>query len=438
MQDGSNNAYQTGTEMRSKFYEIRDLFSSHRKRPLLSDSVEKSHKKKIRLFAPLSKILDDPNLNTRDSFGRESFFENKTGSDPLEISTGSLSKIKTVMTKSQVKNSAKICKKCKLNLLKRNSEEIFVESRMNWSTDFPILGSQEQSHNPVFAHFSRVKLLILKPKSLVAMRMLEVNLALALSNSKSKLFQNLEKTLIKFLVNEEVTFNEMKKMSDLEQRLFLFFLNKKRGHKLDQIDQDLADALSEHWVPKRFEENLRFILNKAFKFLTGMFNVRLLYQLEKQMHAHLRKLSWKSRFEYAFYGYYFQEAAQIQKKPIESFFHPKVSKYPRQPNKGLIPKTISQHYLNLLCSSDLFRRDLSLYVRKCLLREAKHNIVFKVKKLCCTWEKLLTEKGPQGLTEYVHRQFTLNPKCKTPWGIQEVCIASQSILKIVNSQANGK
>lgn len=405
-----------------------------RKRPFVSESSEKSPEPELRIRLKLQLGADSNKLDTNSPGSQRSL----TKPRPLSLFAPLLrpqpKSRSAKFNRAQVSGARAICRRCKERLLSGDSQRIFVEMHMFKSTNSAEEPKSQISNRSVFSNSALIKNLILKPQSVAAMRMLDINFAKAFAQSKLQRLKALFAALVKFLLGTPLATSDLESLSATERRLFLLFLAKKKGSEPRQIDAKAVEALSADWLPKRFEENLRFVLNKVFKFLTSIFNQRLFFALEKQMEPWSRELPWKARFAYAFYGYYFGDAARARGKPLEGFFHPKVAKHLRSPLQSCVSKTISQYYLSLLCTSSLFRRDFSIYVRECLEREARHNIVFKAQRLCMDWEKRLASLGSKALVKQVRKQFRKNPKCKTPWGLQEVRAAAQSIMKLVDSQ----
>jgi hypothetical protein len=434
MQEGSNNALRSGDQIHTSYEEISDLFPIRRKRLQYSESIEKNIRKNIMMSTRILEQESTPgefnSTEDRESFlGKNSidkFFKNFKAICP--------SKLKKVFKRDQIFSSKMICQKCKNKLLSSGSKRILVSSKMYKSTKIVSPINLTFDDSTIYKNQNEVQKLVLKPKSLIAMRMLDIDLTKELNDPKLEHFNNLRILILKFLMNQKIEIKELTKLKKVEQQLFLLLVNKKRVNKKSRISEEFINELNEQWIPKRFEENLRYILNKAFKFLNSTFEKRQFYHLEKQLNPKYKSLPWKSRFYYGFYGYYFHSSAQRQNKPIESYFHPKASKYSQNSDKEVHPKTISQYYLNSICTSKLFRRDLMIYIDECLTREAKHNIIFKVDKLCKSWEKDYLKNGHEMLVKDIHKQFTTNPKCKIPWGLQEVDTAVRNIKQIIQSK----
>lgn len=433
MQEHSNSPLESGKQAPVDSPDLLVKLPMRRKRIMISESLDKTPHKKV-----LTKDRKcEHTMDSKQSL-KSPLKSKRRGLIPLDISflnrdRRQFPKFSSYFRREQVKNSKRICSSCKNKLLMKKSDHILVESGMFSRPSARDSPSPLSSPCLVYQPLSKIDAYILEPKNLVAMRMLDINLQDHMKRSKLNELKNLHLLMIKFLLGESVELHEIGKLKPVEKKLFRFFVNKKKSKQksVSEHTEQSTRNLHKDWLPKRYEENLRFILNKAFKFLRSTFNERLFYHLEKLMSRSHRHLPWKARFTYGFYGYYFQKTTMERELPLEAFFHPKAARFSQRTDKRVLPKTISQCYLNLLCSSPLFKRDLGVYVGHCLETEARQNIVFKVDRVCRLWEDMLMGKGEDRLLEHVEKQFRLNPKCKVPWGLLEVRRAVRDIRKIV-------
>jgi hypothetical protein len=330
-------------------------------------------------------------------------------------------------TKLSVLKSKVICKNCKNKLKSKAGSTIELHPKM-FSKSKENIKSNSKKLNSIFKELIDLKTFILKESKIKSMSLNDVHLAKDKLGIKLIKFKELNFLLIKFLMNEQISMAEIDKLTELERSVFLLFVNKKKQslQRIKSFNEESLRSLSKNWIKKRFEENLRFIVNKAFKFLIKTFNDHLFYTLENHMNPKYQKINWTSRFEYAFYGYYFEEVANCINKPIEVFIHPKSKKHSIE-NSNFVPKTISQYYLNLICTSNLFKRDLKIYLENCLINEAKHNIISKIEGMCKKWENKIATHGSKHLIQEIKEQYERNPKCKLAWGLQEVDLAKQTL-----------
>ena len=243
-------------------------------------------------------------------------------------------------------------------------------------------------------------------------------------------FKKLAKFLLKFLIGKPITVHECKHLSRVEIQILLLFINKKKrsDKKESELSEEMLKKLNKNWTKKRFEENLRYLVNKILKFLQNHFKSTIYDKVRQFLNPQYILLNQNAIFDYCFYGYYFLDATNYIEKPIEVYFHPKSRRNPNLKKNKSIPRTISQNYLNNLRTSKLFIRDLVTYLKHCLEAEAKNNIISKLEKMCKEWEYTMKSKGKKHLIEMLTKMFTNNPKCKLPWGIQEVREAVEKML----------
>jgi hypothetical protein len=341
------------------------------------------------------------------------------------------SQLQKSFSKNTVKNSKMICRKCKKKLLKNTNNKLLVFPKMFLENKSEISPLRKSSFK-IFKSLKYLKDFTLSVKSICSMRKPEIKLENSLLGKKLFSFNDLNFILIKFLTGNYVSPCEIKNLSETHKKLFFLFVNKKKGpkHKILKLDEDSLANLNQKWTEKRFEENLRFIVNKAFKFLREVFRIKLFPNLVTLLDKKLQNKTNEQKFEYCFSGYYFESVACAIDKPIESYFHPKHRCHALLQN--FVPKTISQHYLNLICTSPLFKRDLKVYFDQCIKLEARHDIINKINSQCKKWENFQNVHGEAKLLREVEFQFHQNPKCKLAWGIQEVVSACQNLSRIVN------
>jgi hypothetical protein len=436
MQEQSSTPFESGANPKRQYEDLFPLTQGRRKNIIMSDSPEK-------LLPEKTQKKHKNNARTIPTFGSISSLKkakqislNTLDSAFLNWNQDEYKKFQLFSSRKLIKQSGLICKKCKHKLLSESQNKtILVKSKMFSKSEKPELKNISPQNSEIFCSLSQVKAITLESKNLIAMRMQDLNMFPENPKQSSPMFfSNLKMVLLKFLLNENLSTIELHSLSFLEQKLFMLFVRKKKELGDHTICPSLVDSLSKNWTPKRFEENLRYVLNKAFKFLTSAFNKRVFFQLEKLMNPEFRRKQWKVKFNYGFYGYYFERTSKKNQTPIETYFHPKAGRFINNVEKSILSKTISQNYLKLLCSSHLFKRDLTTYIEHCLMVEAKNNILTKVDRLCGNWEKILKAQGEVYLVENVEKQFISNPKCKVAWGMIEVGKAIEDVMKIVNGE----
>ena len=334
--------------------------------------------------------------------------------------------------KNMVRKAKLICKKCKSRLALAPGKKVSIYRGMFLENPNK-KKLYETSRFKIFNETSQLKACTLNLKEIIMTKMGGTARPDPELDGRLTRLKELGGLLVKFLMNEDISLEEIRNLSAPERQLLLLFVNKKKrsGFRVTELTVETARDLRRGWVKKRFEENLRFVVNKAFKFLRKVFNDHLFHHLEKHLGPATAQFKFDQKFEYCFYGYYFQEASASICRPIEFYFHPKSKKYLEQ-NRHLVPKPISQHYLNLVCTSPAFKRDFRLYLALCIQAEVRHNLISKVGSLCRRWEAMEAAHGWGVLLKEVTFQFESNPKCKVPWGVQEVLSACDDLGKIVN------
>lgn len=343
---------------------------------------------------------------------------------------------KRFFSKQSLLKSKRVCRKCKTSLrknLKINSKTSVEKNRSTKEVD----PDETLATGAVFTNSVQLQKLA-QTKSVAKLNVTnQVAMDASQVGLKLRQLRRLSLLLVKFLMDDRIWPEELASLSKLETSILLLFVNKKKlpGKRISRLSATILEDLGKHWIPKRFEENLRFVVNKAFKFLTKSFNDHLFYSLEQWMRPEYRSASWNSRFDYAFYGFYFQKVSACIRKPLEIFFHPKSRKNVID-NAEMVPKTISQYYLNLVCTSDVFKRDLKGYLDNRILVEARQNIISKVESMCKKWETRVATHGPANLIQEIEDQYQRNPKCKVAWGVQEVASARNTLNTIFRISKN--
>ena len=200
-----------------------------------------------------------------------------------------------------------------------------------------------------------------------------------------------------------------------------------------ELNEKFLNNLKQSKKTKRFEENLRFIANKIFRFLQTAFKTHKFPSLVDGLKPKYQGKSQNAKFAYSFFGYYFQKYAKATGMEIEPFFHPNAQRIKDLDSKSLVPKTVSQHYMKSLRVSPPFINDCLFYLNKIIVYDAEHDIVNKTRKLCQDWETILRENDQEHLLKVMDENFWNNPKFKLPWTVDEVKMAIDQMLKILDS-----
>ena len=337
------------------------------------------------------------------------------------------------LNKRQVLSSKIICTKCKSKLLAQDSRffTIFPNIFKRYDFGFQIQPFEKRGdcRRMIFANnISRTDL-----KNLGNLAKPRIKWNKAELCKKLFYFKNLNYVLIKLFIGKEITDNNLKSMTALEQEILKMVITKKQFKKSGEfrLTGEYFNQLTQSSVSKRFEENLRFITNKTFRFLQTIFKQKVLPTLNTSLVDSLKFKSESARQAYAFFGYYFEQCADEAENPIESFFHPNTHRIHDLSNKVHIPKTVSQQYIKTIRRGPTFIRDFMFYLDKIIRHDAEFDIVKKTRKLCQNWEAILREKGSKEVVEVMREQFNVNPKFKLPWTSNEVVMAVDQMKKIL-------
>ena len=384
--------------------------------------------------SPSKLVLSNSNSDQLTLVNYRNFTKN-TNSDRLRFEKKTLPKM--FLNKRQVLSSKQICTKCKECLLKQKTRFFAIYPKMfkpqvnatnlNCSARvakaFDSLFTSERL--PVQTDFLRVS-----PPAGIKWNKAELC-------KKLCRLKNLNYILIKLFAGKAITKNNLKFVSTLERSILEMILQKKQlaGPGQFALTEAYFAKLSRTRHSKRFEENLRYLTNKTFRFLTTCFKSRIFEVLSKSLHSDLRGRSLQAQQAYAFFGYYFEEYCSSPKKPVECFFHPNTRRIRDLRFAGLVPKTVSQQYLRTLRVSDSFVNDFLYYLDRRIHQDAEADIVKKTRKLCLSWEAELVKTDPDSLVAAVRSQLWKNPKFKLPWTLDEVKMAVDQIKNILSPRA---
>jgi hypothetical protein len=337
------------------------------------------------------------------------------------------------LNKRQVMSSKRICTKCKYAILKNKSRIYTIIPKMYKSYSTAV-DDGVSLKNP------GTTTLFIKPFSKIYFESLNQKCPTGIKWNKAELcrklvhLKNLNYILIKLFAGKEITKNNLKFMSSTEQMILKMIIKKKNYKEFNTfvLEETYFNDLSQSSKSKRFEENLRFITNKTFRFLQNTFKMNIFQNISKCLNPKIQVKSSNAVQTYAFFGYYFQKYCSSSKKQIETFFHPNCTRILDLNYRELIPKTVSQQYLKTLKNSSRFIRDFSFYLTKIIFNDAENDIVKKTRKLCQNWENILKEQGTAKMIEFIKKQLRTNPKFKLPWTIDEVKTAVNQMRSILN------
>ena len=224
-------------------------------------------------------------------------------------------------------------------------------------------------------------------------------------------------------------------MSQIKKTILKMILIKKKYIQLKnmEINENILNFFQQSNNSKRYEQNLRFIANKTFRFLQTAFKAQKFQSLIDKLNKNIQSKCQNAKLAYSFFSYYFEKYAMKSDIAIESFFHPNTQRIKDLNLKNLVPKTISQQYMKSLRISPEFINDCLFFLNKIIILDAQHDIVNKTRKLCQDWESILRGKDEHHLLQVVKKKIWTNPKFKLPWTIYEVKIGIDQMIKILDS-----
>lgn len=255
-------------------------------------------------------------------------------------------------------------------------------------------------------------------------------------NSKAGFLKNFAQVLIKVLLGESIKFVEFKSLTKNEKSLLELIAKKKRllDWKQTLLSLDIVNRLGRKPAPRKAEENIKFAMKKAFRFLQCYFRICFLPEVAPQLKSKFKALSPSLNFEYAFFGFYFDDVAARVNQALEKFFAPSSSSRVAFAKAGLVSKTMSRLYLSYLRLGKAFITDLIFYFEHCFLPEACTNIRKKALKMCDQWTKVIRDCGWKALLRKVEFRFENNPRAKLLWSLAEVQTARDEVVEFLSRQ----
>ena len=240
--------------------------------------------------------------------------------------------------------------------------------------------------------------------------------------SDLKELRTLCQLLSKFLLKKRISISETKKLSQLESKLFLPYINKKkdRNNQVKEVSEDTLAKLNEQWIKRNSNENLRYVVTNTIKLMQKHFKETMFCKVRPFLKTEFQSLNERAQLDYCFYGYYFLDVVSYIPKPVERYFHRRSRRNPDLATNDFIPTQVSETYLNNLRTSKLFVRDFVAFLKGPLQRDTQNNVLFCVKNTCRTWEKNLKELGQEVLVDWLTKRLKSKFRLKIPWTVQEV------------------
>lgn len=324
-----------------------------------------------------------------------------------------------------IRATKRICRKCKSRLLKSDKPQIEIRAKMFKAA------KQKELESKVFKDMAMLREIKKQHKlsdtaSLPSSQIWdEVKL---FDNNLSEL-QTLASILFKKMTESPITQNELEIASEMDREILLLFLKKKMmcPKNFEKLTIETLNDTTHFGATKRIEENMKFTLNRFFRFIWDHFRKNLYSQVRRCLHPEFLELPEQAQFNYCFYGFYFEEAAINIRVRLEKFFHPQKSHGVLKGQGFLLPKSVSYLYFSFLKMSQLFVHDFKFFMRKVLISETKDLIGLKINKMCQDWEKIFFKKNRQAFLKKVRGFLKKNSKYKLAWSLREVRFAIEQI-----------
>jgi hypothetical protein len=239
----------------------------------------------------------------------------------------------------------------------------------------------------------------------------------------------------------------------LKETVQLFFFGKlqaKLFESLTQFEQEMIKALmyfKDHksqdkkvdpeWIffPKcrrRTEENIKFIFNRAIKYMMKTFEKEMFAQVKSQLRSKYQNIPKKHQLAYAFFGFYFGREAEKLGKDMSFFLLPK-----KPSMESVRPKShftsISRQYLQLVSVNPHFLGDVRFYLTNIFMREILRDSVKKVQIILNKCKAVNNSKSKSVSGEGDCADFMsyvdVIKKTHMPWGLPEIKVALEDLMK---------
>ena len=257
-----------------------------------------------------------------------------------------------------------------------------------------------------------------------------------LRSKSSFKFLILEKTkdlIIKLLLRERISQQDLDCLSPTEKQIIGFFLTKKKMLRSDEVifSEEYFDFLKYSFSTKKNEENLKFAVIQTMKHLCQQYRSREKNLLIHKAHS---KLSPKILCQLGFYNHYFGDQARKMDLPLTVFFHPQVkagSGYLfAKKELSMQNRTINHSLIRNLKTSPEFMKDFTEFIvdkfkgysgeLTGIGQVTRQNIILKTNQKVMQWERSITNHGQDEGIRRIKKDLLRNPKCKLPWSMYEI------------------
>lgn len=242
---------------------------------------------------------------------------------------------------------------------------------------------------------------------------------------------NLEKIILRVLFNYEISFDELQKLEKFELEILKTILVEKKIIQQNEKLKNLKnpEVIKQKKTHKRVEENLKFMIKKCFRFLKSKFIEKFGSSLNPYLK--IKYLNQDNNQDYAFYGFYFDEAVSKLNICIEKVFEPG---YYKKSNQNeiifhLYPKTISKIYFRNVKLSPLFMKHLHLFMNKVVKIQTMSSIKIKLLNILSDQRKALSKPKSKRSLKRIQKLSKFETRCRIGWSIKEIEYAIEETFK---------
>jgi hypothetical protein len=321
-----------------------------------------------------------------------------------------------------------ICSKCKYKL-KQGGQLLFIsQKKINQiSLEEEKIEKIKKNKNSVFVKSINWNEYLYNSKNLKKLCFQKVKQSLSQDyiNSKLESKSPLVKALVTLFIKGELPKTDFNFLTQIQKDLISILISMKN----DQVPEELQRAEKIFFIPikRRTEENIKFIFNRAIKYMIKTFKKNLFNDAKKIMKDKFKKLGLKDKLIYAFFGYYFGEESINLGTPINQFILPKKTQGSSTNIKSHF-SSISKQYLQLISINPKFLCDLRFYLTHFFMNEMLMDIIKKVQIML---DKVNASQSIRKSNDMIQRTEDLKKIIKNthmPWNIHELAFAMEDLM----------
>lgn len=192
----------------------------------------------------------------------------------------------------------------------------------------------------------------------------------------------------------------------------------------------LATALARA-EPKSLDENLKFVVSRAFPILVDFFRANCFEMLRSDLRAPYSAWSPRRQLVYGFYGYYFGHLCAGGPGDVERFFCPTNRGRRLTWMRNAQFKTISKRYLQRLSLSHGFKADLEFALLNFLVPSLKDELTHKINRFCRVWSPKMGRALDSGDSREMLAEFGRQSPGKLPWTLREARTAIRAVRELI-------